>query len=107
MSSRSWTELFFLDEVTALAAGHRPCFECRRPDATAFAQCLANALGRDRLRARDIDGRLHDERWLSTRKEKQMAGKWDDLPDGTMVEKARYPAGDYLCATSRLSAKMA
>ena len=34
---RYYTELFFLDEVTALAAGHRPCFECRRKDAEAFA----------------------------------------------------------------------
>ena len=36
---RCYTELFFLDEVTALAAGHRPCFECRRRDALAFAEC--------------------------------------------------------------------
>src|SRR6201995_2502538 len=35
---RYYTELFFLDEVTALAAGHRPCFECRRTDAEAFAE---------------------------------------------------------------------
>src|SRR6185295_16764435 len=34
---RYYTELFFLDEVTALAAGHRPCFECRRKDAERFA----------------------------------------------------------------------
>src|SRR6476620_12262288 len=26
MGGRSWTELFFLDEAVALAAGHRPCF---------------------------------------------------------------------------------
>jgi hypothetical protein len=36
--SRFYTELFFLDEPTALAAGHRPCFECRRKDAEAFAE---------------------------------------------------------------------
>ena len=36
MGGRSWTELFFLDEATALAAGHRPCFYCRRADANAF-----------------------------------------------------------------------
>ena len=35
---RSYTELFFLDEPTAFAAGHRPCFECRRRDAEAFAE---------------------------------------------------------------------
>src|SRR5215813_3073374 len=36
MAGRSWTELFFLDEATALAAGHRPCFLCRRAAAQAF-----------------------------------------------------------------------
>lgn len=38
-----YTELFFLDEATALAAGHRPCFECRRAEATAFRQGLVKA----------------------------------------------------------------
>jgi hypothetical protein len=36
MSPNRWTELFFLDEATAFAAGHRPCFECRREDASKF-----------------------------------------------------------------------
>src|SRR6202043_879960 len=36
MGGRSWTELFFLDEAVALAAGHRPCFMCRRKAAEAF-----------------------------------------------------------------------
>ena len=53
-----YTELFFLDEATALAAGHRPCFECRRADAQAFAQA---AFGRA-ARAGEIDGALHAER---------------------------------------------
>ncbi len=39
-----YTELFFLDEPTALAAGHRPCFECRRKDAQAFAAAMAAGL---------------------------------------------------------------
>ena len=38
-----YTELFFLDEATALAGGHRPCFECRRADATAFRDALIRA----------------------------------------------------------------
>ncbi len=41
---RYYTELFFLDEVTALAAGHRPCFECRRKDAAAFAEFWRTSL---------------------------------------------------------------
>jgi len=44
MARRSWTELFFLDEAVALAAGHRPCFFCRREAAEAFRN--AWALGR-------------------------------------------------------------
>src|SRR5690242_15207886 len=40
---RYYTELFFLDEVTAFAAGHRPCFECRRKDAQAFASRFPRA----------------------------------------------------------------
>jgi hypothetical protein len=48
----SYTELFFLDEVTALAAGHRPCFECRRKDANAFAQAFAKGTGRVKLPVR-------------------------------------------------------
>src|SRR6185436_16785602 len=50
----SYTELFFLDEVTALAAGHRPCFECRRQDAEAFAESWARSF---KQRARPRDGR--------------------------------------------------
>ncbi|HEY0652814.1 MAG TPA: hypothetical protein VGD65_06790, partial [Chryseosolibacter sp.] len=39
MSPGRWTELFFMDEATAFAAGHRPCFECRREDAKRFKEC--------------------------------------------------------------------
>ena len=45
MSGRSWTELFFLDEATALAAGHRPCFYCRRQAAEAFRAAWAKGNG--------------------------------------------------------------
>ena len=40
-----YSEIFFLDEATALAAGHRPCFECRRGDARAFAAAWGRAAG--------------------------------------------------------------
>src|SRR5215213_5850381 len=43
MQPRRYTELFFLDEATALAAGHRPCAECRRADALSFAALAAAA----------------------------------------------------------------
>src|SRR5215469_18421701 len=42
---KGYTELFFLDEPTALSAGHRPCFECRRADAVAFAAAWARGHG--------------------------------------------------------------
>lgn len=81
-----WTELFFLDEVTALAAGHRPCFYCRRDSALAFASCLAGGEG-PRTPAPQMDARLHAERRASggavlPLEPAQLA----DLPDGTMVE---------------------
>src|SRR3954451_19856984 len=50
-----YTELFFLDEVTALAAGHRPCFECRRKDAKAFAEYWGRARGMETPHAPDMD----------------------------------------------------
>lgn len=61
--SIGYTELFFLDEATALAAGHRPCFECRRADARAFAEAWAQGHGLAATpRAPEMDARLHAER---------------------------------------------
>ncbi len=57
-----YTELFFLDEPTALAAGHRPCYECRRADARAFAAAWGRAAGTPPPTAGDIDRVLHVER---------------------------------------------
>jgi hypothetical protein len=67
---RGYTSLFFLDEVTALAAGHRPCFFCRRAEAKAF-------LGLQKVN--DFDRAVHAER-LSVH-EAEVAG----LPDGAMI----------------------
>jgi hypothetical protein len=60
-----WTELFFLDEVTALAAGHRPCFYCRRERAVEFARCFSAGQGRKTISAPEMDALLHRERWAS------------------------------------------
>ena len=62
MGGRSWTELFFLDEATALAAGHRPCFYCRRDDANRFRAAWEQGNRVAKVRARDIDRELHRER---------------------------------------------
>lgn len=80
-----YTELFFLDEPTALAAGHRPCFECRRRDAVAFAASWAAA--RHQLaspRAAEMDRVLHAER-LDRRGKRRHALPIDDLTDGAML----------------------
>src|SRR6266536_3458270 len=58
-----WTALFFLDEATALAAGHRPCGSCRRPQFLAFAEAWRRARGlRQRPLAAQMDAWLHAER---------------------------------------------
>jgi hypothetical protein len=82
---RFYTELFFLDEVTALAAGHRPCFECRRQDAVAFAEKWRQA---QKLRASPkagaMDAVLHGER-LKGRLKRLHRRAIDELPDGAFV----------------------
>lgn len=57
-----WTELFFWDEATALASGHRPCFECRRADAVRFRDLFRAVTGQPDAGAPDIDARLATER---------------------------------------------
>jgi hypothetical protein len=82
--SNSYTELFFLDEPTALAAGHRPCFECRRAEANAFASLWAQASGQgDAPCADEMDAVLHVERLASGGK--PFRRSLDELPDGTFV----------------------
>jgi len=82
---RYYTELFFLDEVTALAAGHRPCFECRRKEAEAFAEHWRRTFKlRERPRAGAMDDVLHAER-LDGRAKRRHRRKIDELPDGAVI----------------------
>lgn len=82
---RSYTELFFLDEVTALAAGHRPCFECRRKNASEFAARWRQAFKLDAPPyAPEMDEVLHAER-LNGREKRLHEARLDDLPDGAMI----------------------
>lgn len=81
---RGFTDLFFLDEVTALAAGHRPCFECRRADAKAFAEKWAQGNGGAIPHAPEMDMVLHAER-LDGRAKRTHEMKMDDLPDGAFI----------------------
>ena len=86
MSRRSWTELFFYDEATALAAGHRPCYYCRRSAAAAFAQAWASARGKARAGATGIDAVLHAERLRGTGKKLHaLRVEPASLPDGATV----------------------
>jgi hypothetical protein len=99
MGGRSWTELFFLDEATALAAGHRPCFYCRRDDANRFRAAWeeGNSVP-DRL-ARDIDAVLHSERLAGRAKRLHPLPKpIAQLPNGAMVQEA---ADSYLVVSGR------
>jgi hypothetical protein len=87
MGTRSWTELFFLDEATALAAGHRPCFFCRRDDANRFRAAWEEGNGARKLRAGDIDTVLHRERLDHGQKRLHaLPAPWPELPDGAMVQ---------------------
>lgn len=86
MSRRSWTELFFLDEATALAAGHRPCYYCRREAALEFAGAWARAHRLRRVGATEIDARLHEQRLQDGAKRVHpLRGAPAELPDGAMV----------------------
>lgn len=81
-----YTELFFLDEVTALAAGHRPCFECRWDDARAFAAAWGAARGLEHPPGADeMDRVLHGER-LSGRDKSTHLAPADSLPDGAVFQ---------------------
>jgi hypothetical protein len=88
---RGYTELFFLDEPTALAAGHRPCFECRRADARAFAAAYAAGQGLGGTpRAPEIDRALHAER-LEGRAKRRHRVPIDNLPDAVFLTVADAP----------------
>jgi hypothetical protein len=86
MERRSWTELFFLDEATAFAAGHRPCFYCRREDANRFRAAWEKGNRVSDVLAPGIDAVLHRERFASAKKLHPLPGPLEKLPDGTMVQ---------------------
>jgi hypothetical protein len=88
---KSYTELFFLDEPTALAAGHRPCFECRRTDGLAFAAAWARGHGLAAPpRAPAMDTVLQAQR-LDGRAKRRHRAALDDLPDGAMIARLERP----------------
>jgi hypothetical protein len=99
MGGRSWTELFFLDEATAFAAGHRPCFYCRREDANRFRATWEMGNGVGRQRANEIDAVLHRERLARGKKRLHpLPMPLQELPDGAMVQQG---VESYLIAQGR------
>jgi len=81
-----WTELFFLDEATALAAGHRPCALRRRGDYNAFVEAWQDGNGWNRRpRATEIDDVMHRERTRRDRSKVTFEADAGQLPDGTMI----------------------
>jgi hypothetical protein len=80
-----YTELFFLDEATAFAAGHRPCAECRREDYDRFGE-IWRELHPGQIGADAIDAQLHGERVdPASREQLRHKAALSDLPDGTFV----------------------
>ena len=102
MGPSAYTELFFLDEATALAAGHRPCAYCRRKDFNAYKAAWIRAKPREgagSLNAPEMDRTLHRERVTRTREKVTYVARIDDLPDGVMVAqsgRAQLIAGEHL-----------
>jgi hypothetical protein len=89
MSPGRWTELFFLDEATAFAAGHRPCFECRRDDARRFKSCWIKGNPTHNFSMatsiNQIDEIIHKERIDNAKRKVTHQGVSSDIPEGTFI----------------------
>jgi hypothetical protein len=89
MTPGRYTELFFLDESTALAAGHRPCAECQRKRYNLFREVWAEAnpemAGTPRPAATSLDAILHEERTATGSQAPSFRSSIESLPDGAFV----------------------
>jgi len=89
MSPNLYTELFFMDEATAFAAGHRPCFECRRPDYDRFKTCWLKGNPQygftEKTSIREIDDILHRERIDHDSNKVTFTASFSDLPAGVFI----------------------
>ncbi|WP_240696912.1 hypothetical protein [Vibrio lentus] len=84
-SQNSYSELFFLDEATALSAGHRPCASCRRQRFDEFKQAWG-AAQLSELKVDEIDKVLHQDRAIRGGKKVTYNEKLTNLPNGVFVE---------------------
>lgn len=100
-----YTELFFLDEATALAAGHRPCAECQRARFELFSQLWSQAnterVNGARLLASQLDAVLHRERLTAQGKKLSYLAQLAHLPTGAIVTLRGYPT-PYLVLANQL-----
>ena len=89
MMPGQYTELFFLDEATALAAGHRPCAECQRDRFNLFRETWARAnpdlAGASRPAATLLDEQLHLERMATSSQAHKFCTSIGNLPDGVFI----------------------
>lgn len=86
MSPNSYTELFFLDEATAYASGHRPCAECRRGAYQYFIKIWQRTFPNEpKPTAQIIDARLHASRLDGNRQKRLWKASLGSLPEGTII----------------------
>ena len=89
MSPNKYTELFFLDEATAFAAGHRPCCECRRDDFNKFKTLWLKANSEygvnKKTSIQQIDSIIHTERMNPDGSKKIFEENIYNIPDGSFV----------------------
>jgi hypothetical protein len=86
MTPGSYTELFFLDEAAALAAGHRPCAECRHADYVRYRDAWAATHRGVVPTADEMDATLHQERLAAPRTKRTYRAPTSTLPDGVYVD---------------------
>lgn len=99
MKPGSYTQLFFLDEATALAAGHRPCFTCRRDAFNAFKAALLKAglhAAQGKLSVAAIDPVMHLDRMGPAGQKITYRELATLLPDGAMVAVDSEPHASWL-----------
>lgn len=101
MTPERYTELFFLDEATALAAGHRPCGECRAADFRRFKKAWLAGNPDRGLRPgvpiTIIDQELHRDRVAPDGRQRTFSAELDTLPDGVFVTLSGVPEPLLVC----------
>ena len=87
-----YSELFFLDEATAFAAGHRPCNDCRSKEFSAFKMpWQVTQASSQFVNAEVMDNQIHAERINASKGKRTFAAQLGDLPDGVMVVLTQSP----------------